>query len=82
MDNQPNEQKSTSKVITVDQAKCIGCGLCVTTCPDVFELSDEDQKSHVKDASACAPKGGSVGAKCNCQEAIDHCPAKAIFWQE
>ncbi len=63
-----------AKTITVDQAKCIGCGLCVTTCPDVFELRDEDQKAHVKDASACA--------KCNCQEALDGCPAGAISWQD
>jgi len=61
-----------AKIITVDQAKCIGCGLCVSTCQDVFELGD-DGKSHVKDATACA--------KCNCQEALDHCPAKAISWK-
>ena len=67
-----NTVKSTDeKVITVDAAKCIGCGLCVTTCPEVFELGD-DGKAHVKDALACA--------KCNCQEALDHCPAKAISW--
>lgn len=74
MDNQPKEEKPKEKVITVDQNKCIGCGLCVSTCPNVFELSDEDQKAHVKDALACA--------KCNCQQAIDNCPAKAIHWSE
>jgi ferredoxin len=61
------------KTITVDASKCIGCGLCATTCPDVFELG-EDGKSQVKDAAACD--------HCNCQEAIDNCPAKAISWQE
>lgn len=61
------------KKITVDQGKCIGCGLCVSTCPDVFELRD-DGKSHVKDASKCAG--------CNCQEALDNCPAGAIAWEE
>ncbi|MBM2821006.1 MAG: frx-6, ferredoxin family protein, ferredoxin [Candidatus Berkelbacteria bacterium] len=61
------------KNITVDQAGCIGCGLCVSTCPDVFELG-EDGKSHVKDASKCS--------ECNCQQALDNCPSKAISWGE
>ena len=73
MDNQPKEKKSKEKTITVDAGKCIGCGLCVTTCPDVFELGD-DGKSHVKNAAACS--------NCNCQETIDDCPAKAIGWSE
>ena len=73
MDKPTNEQKPNEKVITIDKAKCIGCGLCVTTCHDVFQLGD-DGKAHVKDAAACANS--------NCQEAIDECPAKAISWEE
>jgi ferredoxin len=68
------------KIPTVDPNLCIGCGLCVQTCPDVFQLGD-DGKSFVKDGSACAaPAGGQ--AKCNCQEAMDNCPAHAISWIE
>ncbi len=73
MDNQPQKQEPTKKVIAVDQARCIGCGLCVTTCGDVFELG-EDGKSHVKNAVGCQT--------CNCQQALDECPANAISWQE
>ncbi len=62
------------KTIQVDQTKCIGCGLCASTCSDVFEL-DENGKARVKDASACEKAG------C-CQEALDNCPAKAINWGE
>lgn len=62
-----------TKVPRVDPNLCIGCGMCVQTCPDVFQLGD-DSKSFVKDASACS--------KCNCQEAIDDCPAHAISWVE
>lgn len=65
--------EESAKKITVDPTKCIGCGLCVSTCPDVFELGD-DGKSFAKDSSACA--------NCNCQEAIDNCPAHAISWVE
>lgn len=72
MDKQ-EEAKPAKKEITVDQNKCIGCGLCVSICPDVFELRD-DGKSHVKNAEGCA--------KCNCQQALDSCPAKAISWSE
>ena len=65
--------EESAKKITVDPTKCIGCGLCVSTCPDVFELGD-DCKSFAKNSSACA--------NCNCQEAIDNCPAHAISWVE
>jgi ferredoxin len=63
-----------AKQVQVDQAKCIGCGLCVSTCPDVFELS-EDGKSQVKAGADCEK------SVC-CQQAIDDCPAKAISWKE
>ena len=73
MDNQPRKQEPIKKVIAVDHAKCIGCGLCVSTCPEVFELGDEDSKSHVKNARGCE--------QCNCQQTLDDCPAKAISWE-
>jgi len=27
--------------VTVDENTCVGCGLCVNACADVFELNDE-----------------------------------------
>jgi len=63
------------KIIQVDQTKCIGCGLCISSCGEVFEF-DENGKARVKDASACE---GNPGC---CQQALDNCPAKAISWTD
>lgn len=54
-------------VPVVDREKCIGCGLCVSLCPDTFEL-DDDGKSHVI---------GDCG-KCDCKEVVESCPVGAI----
>ena len=61
------------KVPHVDGDLCTGCGLCVTACPEVFQLGD-DGKSFVKNPHACNT--------CNCQQAIDDCPTHAISWVE
>ncbi|MDD5428175.1 MAG: ferredoxin [Candidatus Omnitrophica bacterium] len=54
----------------VDPDICIGCGLCVSTCPEVFEMKDD--KAVVKGASV--PKE----AEETCQKACDDCPVTAI----
>ncbi|PIO06657.1 ferredoxin [Candidatus Micrarchaeota archaeon CG08_land_8_20_14_0_20_59_11] len=54
---------------SVDKKKCIGCGLCASICPDVFEMG-ADGKSRVKNAAGCA--------KCDCKRAAESCPAGAI----
>jgi len=54
-------------MVKVDPNKCIGCGVCASMCPEVFELGD-DGKSHVKN-----PEG-----KCNLEEVAKSCPAGAI----
>ena len=54
----------------VDQDLCIGCGLCVTTCPEVFEMNADDKAQAVADTSD--ENRGTV------QEAIDGCPVSAI----
>jgi ferredoxin len=54
--------------VSVDKKTCIGCGACVSICPDVFEM--KDGKSVVKNAKvddfSCA------------KEAVDSCPVGAI----
>ncbi|MBU4245510.1 MAG: ferredoxin [Nanoarchaeota archaeon] len=55
--------------LKIDANLCIGCGLCITICPDAFELKD-DGKAHVVNENGCK--------KCNCDEAIEKCPVIAI----
>ncbi|GAP41270.1 ferredoxin [Flexilinea flocculi] len=54
----------------VDQSLCIGCGLCVTTCPDVFRMND--------DGVAEAFQEYSTDLVDSVNEAIDGCPVGAI----
>lgn len=54
-------------MIKIDKEKCIGCGLCPSICPEVFEMNEEG-KAEVK-----------VQKKIPCvKEAIESCPTEAI----
>ncbi|NLY45019.1 MAG: ferredoxin [Tissierella sp.] len=55
----------------VDRDACIGCGLCTTICPDVFEMDDEDIAIVIADP---VPADNEAEA----QEAADSCPTDAI----
>ena len=50
----------------VDSKKCIGCGLCASICPSVFEIKDGKAKVKSQEQEKCV------------QEAISSCPVKAI----
>lgn len=54
----------------VDQDTCIGCGLCVEMCPDVFEMDDDLAKVHADPVP--------VGAEDDCRKAAEGCPVEAI----
>lgn len=51
--------------------RCIGCGLCPNTCPEVFEMTDEGV-AHAK----AKPEGEDVIARA--REAQEACPVEAI----
>lgn len=59
----------------VSQDNCIGCGLCPSIAPDVFEMKD-DGKAHV--IADPVPKGSEDAAK----EAKSSCPVSAIAAEE
>ena len=56
--------------VFVNKGTCIGCGLCVSTCPEVYKM--EDDKAVV--SVSIVPKE----AEENCQKASDDCPVTAI----
>jgi len=56
--------------VKVDQNLCIGCGSCVSLCPDSFKLNEETHKSEPINP----PKDPEEKLK----EAADACPVKAI----
>jgi ferredoxin len=57
--------------VSVNKDLCIGCGLCASTCSEVFELG-EDGKSH------------AIGETCTCdlKEVALDCPVQAITVEE
>jgi len=57
-----------AKVI-VDENACVGCGLCVNACPDIFESKD-DGMVKVK-ANECS--------SCDVSEVASQCPVNAII---
>lgn len=54
----------------IDPALCVGCGLCVEICPDVFAM--EGTLAVVKAAPA-TPR-----AEADCRDAAEQCPVTAI----
>lgn len=55
----------------VDKDICIGCGVCVDVCPQIFFMDQED-KAEAKDIPVPAEVEES------CQEAAEECPVSAI----
>lgn len=55
----------------VDKDTCIGCGLCPSICPDVFEMDDDGKAHAIVDS---VPEE----LKDDAEEAAASCPVEAI----
>ena len=56
-----------AKKARVDSDACIGCGLCVGTCPAAFEFNDEGKAVAIAE-----------GEDAEIDDAIANCPVQAI----
>ncbi|HZJ99989.1 MAG TPA: ferredoxin [Tissierellaceae bacterium] len=59
----------------VDRDACIGCELCTTICPEVFEMDDEQIAIVVKDVVP-------TDMEAEAEDARDSCPTSAISLEE
>ena len=66
--------------VHIDQDSCIECGLCASTCPEVFEQNAGEKANIVKCYQLGGASDGEVGEplqKC-AEEAAASCPVEAI----
>ena len=62
--------------VTVDEDLCTACGLCVDTCPEVFDLGDDDDVAQVK-VDVVPEELEEL-----CEQAVDECPSEAIIIED
>lgn len=63
-----------------EEAKCIGCGSCVSLCPKYFEMA-EDSRAHLKGSekdSKTEVETLEVSDPGCAREAVDVCPVQCI----
>jgi len=56
----------------VDEETCIGCGLCPSLCPEVFEMNNETGKAIAKDIEIADDTLEDA------KDAEEQCPVEAI----
>ena len=49
----------------INQNLCVGCGMCVNTCPDVFELNSEGKAIVISDKNKECAKNAEASCPVN-----------------
>jgi ferredoxin len=57
----------------IDEDECISCGACVDSCPDVFQMND-DNIAEIYNAEGASEE--------EIQDALDSCPVTCIHWED
>jgi ferredoxin len=57
--------------VAVDDGRCRGHGMCLTICPEVFDLTDDGY-------AVADPEEVPSGLEDAAREAIENCPERAI----
>jgi ferredoxin len=72
--------------VRVDRDECISCGVCWSTCPEVFEENPDDGLTQIVDEyriEGALGAGGVPAALEDCaREAADDCPVEVIHVAE
>jgi len=55
-------------MVSVDQALCIGCGICIDMCPEVFSMIEDGKAQAIKDECELH----------SLEEVANACPVEAI----
>ncbi len=57
--------------VKVNEELCVGCGLCVSTAPDIFEMKEDKA---VTKSETVTPENEE-----GCRQSKDECPVEAII---
>lgn len=56
----------------IDRSGCIGCGLCPSICPEVFQMADDGLAEVIGDSIPTDAEGTAVEAQENCPVSVIH----------
>ena len=57
--------------VRINESICSGCGICVDTCPDIFQIGEDGLAKVVVEAVPCDLEEA-------CYDAVAQCPTEAI----